>query len=276
MKESAKGGHYYIDILEDIKLNIWYWTKNNLKELLGTLLSICSVLASIYFKDLIKEQPVYLLIPLSIPIILLVLLVYFKTREKEFYHIELKNRKDKDDWIGEGTFEYDRINNCYIITNAAYGCIFSKCFDWSDYLMSFDFRIIDDCIGAVFRAQNLSNYLMLQIGVDKINPHIKVNGAWKVVDSIDLTFSKPLSRDSWYKCEINCEKRRIIIKILDRKTTLIEREWAPPSPDTYILVSFPSIASPFPYAVTCDTGTIGFRNCGKERALVRNLLVQKK
>lgn len=264
-------------MLEVVKLKEWYWVRNNWKELLGALLSICSVLASVYFRDYIKEQPTYLLAPLSIPIISLVLLVYFKTKEKDFYHIELQNRKDKDDWIGEGIFEYDRVNKCYVITNAAFGCVFSKCFTWSDYLMAFDFKIVDGCIGVVLRAQNLSNYIMMQISEPGINPHIKINGGWSIKrysdSDVNLAYREGLSRDKWYKCEIRCEKRRIKIKIFDKNSAIIDREWILPSPDTYIMFNFDEIKMPF--AITCDTGTIGFRNCGREKALVRNLLVQK-
>jgi hypothetical protein len=55
------------------------------------------------------------------------IIIYSKTSDKDFYFLPLQNRKEKEDWIGEGTFEYDRLRNAHIITKSFHGFIFSKC-----------------------------------------------------------------------------------------------------------------------------------------------------
>jgi hypothetical protein len=135
-------------------------------------------------------------------------------------------------------------------------------------------------MGAIVRAVNLSNYLMFQIREDGIRPHIRINGGWRPWEhqEVGLTFENKLSLDSWYKCSLSCEKDLINITLSNRKKVFFERSWAiPPG----------RIAFPFPqkeqdpnpptihFPVDLDYGTIGVRNSHEEKALVKNVLVEK-
>ena len=112
--------------------------------------------------------------------------IYSKTRERDFYFITLRKPKDKEDWIGDGKFQYERTQNAYAITNAPAGVIFSKCLLWSDCKLSFDFKILNTSLGVIVRATNLSNLIALQISETGIKPRIRINGfeqAWNPEES---------------------------------------------------------------------------------------------
>lgn len=210
----------------------------------------------------------------------LIIAIYSQVMNKDSYLISLTNRDDKDDWIGRGVFEYDRVHNAYLMTNSEPGFIYSQCLNWSDYLFEFEFKIIKDCLGVIVRATNLSNYVMLQIREGGIRPHIKINGGWLSWEhqNVGLTFDKNISLDRWYKCSLFCEKDSISITIADKKATVLQRSWSMP----YGRLGFPfpqKENDPQPTVIhfTADFnyGTVGFRNSGKEKALVRCCLIEK-
>jgi len=208
------------------------------------------------------------------------LIIFLRLKEKDFYSIALTKRQDKDDWIGRGSFEYKRTNNSYLITDSEPGYIFSKTLSWNDYKFEFDFKILNICLGAIVRAINLSDYTMFQINMNGIRPHIRINGGWRPWGAKEsgLEFSKPLSPDRWYKCSLTCEKDIVNILIKEDNDVILQRSWL--IPHERLGFPFPQLENdPHPFVIhfpiNLDYGTIGFRNSGSERALVKNVFIEK-
>jgi len=218
-----------------------------------------------------------------------VIIIYFKTREKDFYFVSLKNPGHKEDWIGEGVFQYDRVHNAYIITDSYSGFIYSKCLTWSDYVVNFNFKILDTSIGVILRATNLSNLVMLQIFEGSIKPHIRVNGLWhwQKPEEVNLTFEENLSLDEWYRGCFQCDKGSIRIRIYDQSNNLvIDRVWkipvgsipfTPPKlPEgvTRGIIVEQAIRS-ITFPINLEYGTVGFRNNGNEKAIIKSFFIEK-
>ncbi|MBU0974871.1 hypothetical protein KKD03_04180 [Patescibacteria group bacterium] len=246
-------------------------------DLLTSFFAILSYIISFKYAE---DQQSILISLLIITIISFILIINLRLRDKDFFYIAFTKRKEKDDWIGRGYFEFRKTSNSYLITNSEPGFIFSKTLNWSDYSFEFDFKIIKDCLGAVVRAINLSDYVMLQIRDYGIRPHIRINGGWRPWEAKEtgLEFDKKLSKDNWYKCKIACEKDLIDISIIRNSKTIFQRVWSIPHD---------RIAFPFPqkenelnppsihFPINLDYGTVGFRNAHKEKALIKNMLIEK-
>ena len=212
--------------------------------------------------------------------IFLITVIYLKVKDKDFYFISLTRREDKEDWIGDGKFEYSRVNKCFQITKASPGCIYSKCLNWSDYRYEFEFKLKNKCLGAVLRAVNLSNYVMMQITQTGIRPHVLVNGGWMAWESneTNLEFLKKLSFEGWYKCELICDKGIIHIRVFSGKEIILEREWQlPQGVITFAYKKDEEDTSPIniPFPINLEYGSAGFRNFGNEKALIKNVLLEK-
>lgn len=257
---------------------ILYFSRSHKYEFLAAIFALVSTAVAFRYS---QNQKTLFLLSIVIIFISLGVIIYLRSRDKDFYFIALTRRKDKDDWIGRGQFDYERTQNCFSITNSDPGYIYPKCLTWSDYKFEFRFKIISDCLGAIVRAVNLSNHAMLQIGLDGVRPHIRINGGWSVWEHKDvgLTFNGKLSRDNWYRCVLSCEKGSINIKIFDEKGgTIIDREWGIPQGN--VVFSFRKdeedvkpVNIPFP--INLEYGSVGFRNWGSEKALIRNVLIEK-
>lgn len=271
---------------------IFYFLKEYKYDFLVALLTVAIVIvAFIFFEDRFD----ILLVSSAVIILFLAVVIYLHSKDKDFYFISLTKRENKDNWIGKGNFDYSRTNKCFSLTNADPGYIYSKCLNWSDYNLSFDFKMISDCVGVIVRAVNLSNYLMLQIREDVIRPHIRINGEWRVWEPrmTNLTFEKKLSLDKWYKCLIYCEKDCINIRIFDGKVKIFDREWNIPKGkivfefegrDSFKSGKYREILAPekkkdikvhIPLSINLEYGSVGFRNWDYEKALIKNLLVEK-
>ncbi len=255
----------------------FYFFRGHKYDLLTAVIAIALALATYVYSN---DQVFSFYLSSIIILISLIIIIYLRSREKDFYYVQFTNRKDRDDWIGKGSFEYSRSEKCFLITNAEPGYIFSKALTWSDYKYQFDFKIIRKCIGAVIRAINLSNCVMLQIAVDGINPHIKINGSWNCWNhkKTNLSFNKVLSLDSWYKCLITCEKEIIHLKLYEFKNKIFDREWE--IPHGSVVFQFKreeddSKPTDIPFPINLEYGTIGFRNHGSEYALIKNVLIEK-
>ncbi len=217
---------------------------------------------------------------LVITVVLFFVIIFLRTRDKNFYFIALDSKDDKDDWIGRGPFEYSRVSKSFIVPDTDPGNIYTKCLVWSDYKFEFDFKIVKYCIGVIFRAVNLSNYVMFQVREDGIRPHIRINGGWRAWEHKDvgLSFDKKLSLDKWHKCIIECDKDLIRIKILQDKIEILNRSWT--IPHDRVAFPFPQKENdPNPtiihFPVDLDYGSVGFRNANIEKALVKNVLIEK-
>lgn len=49
---------------------------------------------------------------------------------------------------------------------------------WTDYSFEFTGVIVRYCIGWIVRAQDLSNYYMIQLNPTEVRPHLRVGGKW--------------------------------------------------------------------------------------------------
>lgn len=221
-------------------------------------------------------------ISLLINFVAVVIIIALRMRERAFYFISLEKRNDKDCWMGVGDFNYSITHKCFNVGHCDPGYLYSKALTWSNYKSEYDFKIINGALGSIVRAINLSNYIMLQISPKGINPHIRVNGAWYIETAVkaNLVFDNlsALSLDQWYKCQICCENDSITIRIFDSSKKIFDRDWK--IAKGYLNFPFKeneadSNPKQIPLAINLEYGTIGFRNCGSERALVKNLLIEK-
>jgi hypothetical protein len=259
-----------------------YFFRSFKGDFLTAIFAVSSTILALRFAE---NPKILFLYSIVITIITLVTFIYLRLREKDFYFIPMTNRKNKDDWFGHGLFEYERNEKCFTITDSDSGYIYSKALIWSDYKFSCEFKIVKQALGIVLRAINLSNYAMLQITPNGIRPHIRVNGnGWYIKECKDaeLCFTDPryfpLSLDKWYRCVFYCEKSTISIKLFEDKVEIFDRKWEIPQGQS-VLFRFPtdkaeeSILSMFP--INLEYGSVGFRNDGTEKALVKDLLVEK-
>lgn len=257
--------------------SILYTFKHFKFDILTTLSAIGLALLAFL---LWQNQLTLMLASVLMATIFLIIIIYLKVKEKNFYFISLTKREDKEDWIGDGKFEYLRVSECFQVTQASPGCIYSKCLDWSDYKYEFEFKLRKTCLGAVLRAVNLSNYVMMQITQIGVRPHVLVNGGWMAweANTVNLEFSKKPSFEEWYKCQLVCDKDTINISILHKNEKILDREWQ--LPQGVLAFSFRKdeknsepINIPFP--INLEYGSAGFRNFGDEKALVKNVLLEK-
>ncbi len=255
---------------------ILYFFNNYKFDFITTITALVLYTATFKYAE---NQKMLLGISILITIALLTLIIFLRKIDKDFYFIPLSNRKSKDDWIGRGVFEYSKTHKCHCITDAESGYIFSKCLTWSDYTYSFDFKIIDRCVGVILRAANLSNYIMLQIVPKGVNPSIRINGGWYVrnYEDANLGFENSLTLDTWYKCVISCEKNSMNIKIYHKKNKLVDRDWQIPIGSVIFEFKEKEGDTPIkiPMPINLEYGTIGVRNWDSEKALVKNVLVKK-
>lgn len=141
---------------------------------------------------------------------------------------------------------------------------------WENYSFMFKARIINQCLGVVVRAQDINNYYMFQINIDKIRPHrriavpiipqnnpttdettqtftaIKFGIAWQIIDPPTI-LNKQLK--DWFKVKITVRGESINIYIDDE--LVFQKE------------SFLQIPN----------GKVGFRNDGNEEALIKDVRV---
>jgi hypothetical protein len=198
-------------------VRIFYFLRNFKVDILATAVAIAGILSAWWFAptDMLKN-----LFSLSAAIAALLVIIYTRSKERDFLFSGLTRRKDREDWIGEGVFEFSRTEGAYEIRNAEPGFIHAKALAWGDYRIAFDFKIGNTCIGVILRAVNLANCLMLQITQQGIRPHIKINGGWQAwnPEQVGLVFDQELNIGQWHRCTITCDKDAINI-IIERKKT---------------------------------------------------------
>lgn len=257
---------------------IYYQVKRFKFDILSTVLTLTLAVVAYMFW---QEQLTIFLGTTLIIIIFLLLVIYLRLINKDFYFIPLTRREHKEGWIGNGIFDYVRVSNSFQLTNTdPGGYIFSRCLTWSNYKYEFEFKIINQCLGAVVRAVNLSNLVMLQITQNGVRPHISINGGYYVweAEDVGLSFTQQLSLDKWYRCQIFCEQGDITIKISEHKEKIFDRQWK--IPVGKIEFSFPKdekdkSPTKIYFPINLEFGSMGFRNSDKEKALIKNVLVEK-
>lgn len=254
--------------------------KSYITDIITTLVGILGVVfASEYGTTVAMQQSVSLIVV----VLTLLAIIYFRSRERGFIFSPLTLSKDKDPWVGYGVFQLARVQRAYEITNADPGYIHSEILTWSDYMLSFEFKIAnwggDGGLGIIVRANNLANYIMLQIKRGGVGPHIRINGGWKVwqPNEAGLEFVEPLSLDAWYKCDVYCDKSTITVRLYSERKTIFDRVWEIPR-GTLIFEykhSEEYQTVHIPLTITLEYGSVGFRNWENEKAFIKNVLVQK-
>ena len=238
------------------------------------------------WSDDIHLGMIFASLPIRIVIVFvtLIFIIYLRSRERSFFFNAFDKFQQTDKWIGHGEFRYDATERAFTISNIPEGIIYSEALTWRNYRFSFEFKIINSCLGWIIRAMNPANYVMLQCGVDRIRPHIKLNGMWLIPQPHEeIIFSAPLSLDNWYTAIITIHGRTARIIIRTTNEIVFDRQWQLPESGSFLVGGIPGITrrrgrpteirSVIP--VILDYGTIGFRNHGAERGLVRNVLVEK-
>lgn len=214
------------------------------------------------------------------------LIIYFKTKERDFYFLSLDKPGQEKDWVGRGIFKFVRNEKCFEITDSHVGYIFPKTLTWEDYIFESEFKIVNKYVAFIVRANNLSNYLMLQITKEGINPHIRLNAQWIRKEfndpQVNLEFEKKLTPDTWYKVKIICEKRSIRIILYKDTKPIFDRYWVIPNQMLLTLIEVvkdgekeKQTSKQYLQDVDFDFGAIGIRDHGEERGFVKNVFVEK-
>lgn len=209
----------------------------------------------------------------------MVILIYVKTRDKDFYFLPLKHAGDEKDWVGRGKFGYVRIEDCFEITNSDAGFIFPKITNWDDYKFEFDFKIANSSVGCIVRAINLSNYVMYQIFENRIKPHIRFNGQWVVM--AESFFNEKIMIDKWCHARVICEKRGVRLNISCNKKNIVDRHFTIPEQFGVVYRELNEHGeetkreTKLLQNMDFDFGAVGIRNYGDERAFVKNVFLER-
>jgi len=207
------------------------------------------------------------------------IVIYFKTKDKDFYWLPLNKPGDEKDWVGRGKFGYVRNEECFEITDSHAGYIFPKTSNWDDYKFECLFKIANMSLGCIVRAVNLSNYVMYQIFYDRIKPHLRVNGEWIVM--AESSFPGTLKPDKWYRLCVTCEKRGVRINIKDGKESLLDRHFKIPDQMGVVYREVDEKGNETKREtrllqnVDFDFGSIGVRDHGEERAFIKDVYLEK-
>lgn len=208
-------------------------------------------------------------------------IIYIKTKEKDFYYYPFNKPGQEFDWVGRGDLKFVRNEKCFEITHSDVGFILPKTSNWDDYKYELDFKIANESIGFIVRADNLSNYLMYQIFNNRVKSHIRINGSWIITDEDNFNNDNELSNDIWYKLIVTTEKRSVRIQIKNQKVDVIDRHYS--IPQEIILakkelnekgIETGNIIK-FKQNIDFDFGSVGVRNYGEERALIKNIFIEK-
>lgn len=261
---------------------IFFW-KRYQYEIITSIVDLAVSIAS--FK--ILDANIALTITALLISISSIIIIYLKTRDRDFYYLPLDSSGEEKEWVGRGIFRFVRNERCFEITDSHVGYIFPRTSLWDDYQYECNFKIINGCLGFIIRASDLSNYIMLQFTKDGINPHIRLNGQWirkeHTDPDVNLTFKNELSPDTWYKARIICEKRSIRIVILKGEKPIFDRHWRIPDQMqiTQIQVEKDNLGDEkqtsivYLQNIDFDFGAMGLRDHGDERAFVKDIFVEK-
>jgi hypothetical protein len=175
-------------------------------------------------------------------------------------------------WDFGGPWHVD--NRCLVVTGSDEGGVTKKGALWENYTLTFEARIVSRCLGVIVRAQDLDNYYMLQINVNRIQPHRRVavptlrppsgpaessdsvgHGqsvtyatGWQVFENQAVDLPRPL--EGWFRVRVRVNGESLELAI--NGDVLWQQE------------AFLKI----------PTGKIGFRNFDSEQAFVRKVRVR--
>jgi hypothetical protein len=248
--------------------------RNYRYELVAFVIDIAVTLVAF----IVTTQYIAFISALIIFLISTFVVIYFKTKDKDFYYYPFDIPGQEQDWVGRGDLKFIRNERCFEITNSYVGFILPKTSNWDDYRYELDFKITNISFGFIVRAVNLSNYVMHQIFLDYIKPHLRINGQWIIMDKI--TLENKLKSDIWYKLSVVCEKRNVRVQIKNINTIVFDQYIKIPSE---IVVTKKELDTDgkeihetrFMQNVDFDFGAVGVRNDRSERALIKNIFIEK-
>jgi len=247
--------------------------KNYKYEFLALIIDV--LIAVIAF--LVVSQFLAFIISLIVFTLSTFFIIYLRTRDRSFYYYPFDTWGQEQDWIGRGDLKFIKNEKCFEITNSDVGFILPKTLNWDDYRYELDFKIVNTSFGFIVRAASLSDCVMYQIFEDHIKPHLRINGEWMWMDKV--RFEEKLNLDNWYKLVVICEKRNVRIKILDQNAlSLFDRPFPIPlsmKVNRVMDLEGKEIKTHYLQNIDFDFGAVGVRNYGKERALVKNIFIEK-
>ncbi len=232
-----------------------------------------------YFSFLLINPNIAFVLTTAIFTLSFFVIIYFRTKDTDFYFMSLDKPGCEKDWVGRGRFAFVRNENCFEITDSHAGYIFPKTAIWDDYKLECNFKIVNMSFCCIIRAVNLSNYVMYQLFYDRIKPHLRINGEWIIME--ENVFEDKLKPDKWYKLIIICEKRSIRINIKYENKSLFDRHFVIPSQIGVVYRELNSKGeetkreTKLMQNIDFDFGSIGVRNYGDERAFVKNIYLEK-
>ncbi len=167
-------------------------------------------------------------------------------------------------WDFEGDWSIER--GTLRIRNSERGGITKVGALWENYTLSFDARIINECLGVIVRAQNLDDYYMFQIRTDLLRPHRRVTVPVIPLPAPTPQQNQPINfatgfqvinptipinpqLNAWFNVKVTVRGQAVTIII--NGVPILQRE------------SFLQI----------PTGKVGFRNWGPEEAIVKKVKV---
>lgn len=103
-----------------------------------------------------------------------IVLLWFRTsRLYQRFTVGFSDNFDNlDNWDYRGNWDIPS-KGTLIVTGSGDGGITKVGKNWENYTFTFKARIVNKCLGVIFRAQDLYNYYMFQIHEDKIRPHFR-------------------------------------------------------------------------------------------------------
>jgi hypothetical protein len=177
------------------------------------------------------------------------------------------------DWTGDDSHDPHDLR----VTNSDRGGILTRTLSWTDYEFEFETKIERKCTAWIVRAYDLDNYVMLQCWPDKITPLYRRDGLWWSEQETRLPRTLP---GGWFKVCIRVEKETISVLWLEdgRRTVLFEDDLL--GPRTVSLTACRPSPSQPQYVngevfLSYLRGGVGFRACGDESALFRNITVRQ-
>lgn len=221
--------------------------------------------------------------------------IYF-SRDKTYI---LNNKDWPSKWMFNGKTEL-KDNSYLMIKSSRAGCLLKNHY-WKDFRMSFEMRflnkdeVVDDYqkrVGLIFRASDLDNYFMLEIGkavengIDSsIKPHVRFKGGWDIPHAEKSTETFDFS--SFEK--VTLEVKDNLVELLYKNTPVFS--WILPthvdvnhiesgvrdedrsnSDKNITIKAFSGHVQDIPFRL--GYGLVGFRAYMKHGAMIRGLKVE--
>jgi hypothetical protein len=221
--------------------------------IIGFIVRFFTVSSGFLFNIFIANFQVIWLITLS----LIIITIYFRLRRinSKFFTRFIDNFNHLDNWINTDKWKLDK--KTLIVSHCEPGGITKMGQLWENYEITFNAKILNQCIGVIIRAQDLDNYYMLQISNDLVRPHRrvsipKIDNKTNLIDSYSVfwqvfeekSVSHKLLLTDWFDVKIKVIGSSVTMWINNQKVFN----------DSFLMIPF---------------GRVGFRNYGDEKAIIK-------